>query len=599
MAGDTNVHSDEQEFIKFIIGFLRFGEDLALKDTSKEKQLRDALMRDLGLPGVTAVYHIVPKEFAKEMKEQMMEQNIPCLITSNPNGDYLFLVGSNHADDFEQIQHDVFSRSTSFARQATADEMIARCERLGIKKIASLEFGDPAMAAIGQQELYDSRVVCSMVNLDGHTKLYVDPNDLVRESGKDMVNMELRYAFYQASGDHDRMKLDLKKAQANYDLETVQMFAQAIKDGRSMVLGDAESLRDVPYLTCKDGEVKYHFMDGDGNHRETKFDIAPDATVSEIAALISRNAYGVRNKVLYGNIQEWRTAPQQAILGKIAQSDRPLRPTTNTINSKYKEEAENEALDRFVDLARRKKECVLGNSRFGNENSYLTAKDGIITCHVPGKEDVKIDLTDLDNAKERAMDAIKMVTEGRLSVDAIYREIEKFETTSPKDLSVEDCVARFTPKKFVDIDKEMETNMLQALEIISREGSTKALGMQKKDQTVDAFDLLSTKREIISGIIFSENYDLGSLLERNGLDPAFLDKVVCNDGLNVTCRQMIIDTVTHFTERDEKSEEEMIVRNEALTKETKTRIHEEQERSNGRVSIDVEKTEKETAVEKE
>ena len=574
---DTNTHSDEQELIKLFIGFLRFGEDLALKDSTKEKQLRDALMKDLE-DGIHTMYHVVPEEFYAQMREQMLAKEIPCLMTKTPTGDYLFLVGSNHAEEFEQIQYDVMSKSTSFARQCTAEEMVQRSVRLGESKLVSISFEDEEMSSIFQQELYDNRIVCAVLNFeqDGTSKAYVDPGDMVRDSGKDLVGAELRQAMYQATGDFNRDSLDLKKSQAKYDREMVEQFSKAVAEGKDCVLGNADQIRDSAYLTCRNGEVSYHFMDGDGNHRETKLNIDKTMTKAQIQAMISRNALGIRDKVIYHNVQEWRTASPEKIKQNILDSHVSLRPTVENCNARFRQQAVDKTLNKFAACARKGEECVFGDWFNTKNATYLSTKDGEAFLHIPGQEPEQIDLSGCDTRDKITERLRQAIGNDFISNPSLCRDIEAWETLSAEEIN---GMLEITPiKQIKDISKDMETNMQKALEAVSKEASLAAKAASRGGKA-KGYEVYQAKKEEVSKYLLN----IDRVLDKYGIDKSFLDRSVDTGSESfMTGRDWLNQILEHYENTQEMSKEECSVKVEDLDEYTMNRVKEEQERADGR-----------------
>ena len=608
MAGDTNVHADDQAFVRLVSRLFDTLENAALRDTSKEKQLRDALMKDLFPDGVDgkmamkAEYHIVPKEFIRDIKAQLEEQNIPylCTLTSpDKGGDYMILVGENHADDFLQIQQDVYSRSTKFARQSTAPEMYQRARRLGEDHIISVEFENELAANKFQQMLFDNGIVCSELKLGDITKFYVDADSLVKGS-KDLVTAELNYSIDQSLRDYFPEEADITDAQAEYDDRLVMDFAKRIKDGGSGVLGDVNNLRNASYLSCKNGDVMLHYMEN-GNKMELPIKIEQNATISQIQATISKHARGIHDKILFDNVGEWQTSSLQGLHTKIADKfEGKLRPTVEEYNRKYRALRQEIAFESFVHHARRKEECVLGDFNlemaemipgYNKNKSYLSAKDGNIYYNTFDREGqkntVQIDLSDCSN-KDQIVDRIKALTYNEkdkkydLEAFTVVRGIDTWEKQDIQEIqkNIIDDIEVNNPVS-ENFTKELRDNISMIMEAVSYEAGLSTFASM--EETAKLSEKYATKKEYASQILRGDK--LEGILANHDIDPAILEQTI-GTGSKLTVREFLLDAVEHFDNTAEKSENECIVTVEKLTKNVKSRMEEEQNRSDGKYIVE-------------
>lgn len=573
---DTNVRVGEDDVLRFLHLCLEFIEKNFNAD-SPEVILAKRLQKELG-PGNRECYHTVPREFADDVRKMLVQSDISFTFTPTPGidgkpGEILFLVGEKNEDDLYDILSTVMSRSTAFARQNTAERLVNNAIRSNEEKVVSLTFEDRGMAYIAQQELYDNRIVCALSDLpDGRVEILIDNNALTRSSGKDLVGMELRQAMYQSSGDFNRGALDLKKAQAIYDHDTVLEFAKAIKEGKSCVLGNAEKLSDAPYLTCKNGEVQYHanalVKEKDGKERmqytEFNIKIEENASVGDIMATISKNALEIRDKVIYDNIHEWRNGSKDVVADKIAmiaKNGKELRPTDASFNKKSIEKTKNKVMSKFVNSVRKGEECVIGSPRFTKNGNYLSTKNGEVFFHKKGTEPVKVMLTGTeDNA--RIFDAIKAATGGQIDAFAICRSIAAWETKEPVEIRSELEDHSKETVTLVDIPKAVENQMLSAIAAISHAASADAIAISNGRGQKKA-DVYENKREIVYRIMSDQN-ELSRVLQDAGVDMKFLNEPVGQSGITAM-EWLTKKTLKSFEATDEPSKEECIVKIEKLT----------------------------------
>lgn len=311
----TNIVVDGSEQFKIIEEILQYLEAKSLrKDDTKRGKLMRALADYLNIPGTTAVYHVIPGKFAEEVEEKLQDGNIPYSIIPTQNGDYLFVVGGNNKEEFLQIQNDVFSLSTDMSRQSTAVELANICKRNQEKRMVKLSFEDNGMMLIAQQKAYECGIVCGMIDKDGVKgekggDIYVSPGSLFNENGMDLAYFELQMALTQsydsgfkapvdgkATHSDGPSLLDIRLEAAAYDKEQVRTFAQAIKNGKDMVLCDAEFGKKGSYIEYKNGVVMVHDRIAGGEHPSKALDISSNASISEIEATVMTFAGDIHNK---------------------------------------------------------------------------------------------------------------------------------------------------------------------------------------------------------------------------------------------------------------------------------------------------------------
>jgi hypothetical protein len=311
----TNIVVDGSEQFKIIEEILQYLEAKSLrKDDTKRGKLMRALADYLNIPGTTAVYHVVPGKFAEEVEEKLQDGNIPYSIIPTQNGDYLFVVGGNNKEEFLQIQNDVFSLSTDMSRQSTAVELANICKRNQEKRMVKLSFEDSGMMLIAQQKAYECGIVCGMIDKDGVKgekggDIYVSPGSLFNENGMDLAYFELQMALTQSYDSGFKAPVDGKAAHSDgpslldirldaavYDEDQIRSFAQAIKNGKDMVLCDAELGKNGSYMEYKNGVVMVHDRIAGGEHPSKALDISSNASISDIEATITKFAGDIYNK---------------------------------------------------------------------------------------------------------------------------------------------------------------------------------------------------------------------------------------------------------------------------------------------------------------
>lgn len=577
----TNIAADGNAEYTVVHHLLDFLERKYLAAPDKEKELAKKLLEELD-GDAELLYHVVPGEFFDDIHDRLMGEEIPCMCARTENGDWMVLTSSNHEQEFLQIQEDVYSLSTSHARQCTAEEMIEIALRNKKEQIIQLSFGDDRWSKIAQQELYDNRIVCGMLNYgedgmnaapDIKAKIYVDHSSIVKASGKDLVGFSLRMAMLQSIKEFNKDAYELKIAQSEFDDRMVTEFAEAIKKGRTCVLGDAGELRNAPYLVCSGGEVVFHFQEN-GKHQEATLRIEPDATIDEIKATISRNAYGISDKVIYGNVQEWRNASEEVLSLKVKNE----RPTVETQRKAEVEKAKDKAMTKFANQIAAGENCVFGDASSLREDSFLEYRDKKVFFYEFDIAERKVmPPVEIDISHCKSTEEIRdtIISRTGFRGNTLHSDIQQWHNADLTELK--EAIRPEKPRAIRPLQKKVRSEMETALEIVSKEASARTLlmiknGLLDKDNSAAVYQ---AKKNIINELVG----DIDHILESSNMSPSFLDHVIARDsatGHDTTAREWLNITVTHFMDDHEMAKDECTVDFETVDRKLAARVREEQ-----------------------
>ncbi len=306
----TSVVRDGSEEMAAVQKVIQLAEQLYQKH-KQDKAAR--LAKELGdylHAGGKAVFQAVDPKYQKDIYQRLLDENIPFSMLPGSNGEYMFVVGDNNKEAFENILEDVFQQSTEYYASHTPEKISKLYGRSAEKFGTSLSFKDEDAAQIAKEKLFQAGIVCAEIRFgagegkNGETvRLVISPNALFREKGRDLADFELDYALTQSynsalfGGDPDGNKpsefLDKRLAQAHFDEETLVSFAEAVKSGKNACLGNAKGGGKV-YLSAEGGSVHVHRL-VNGEWQEKTLDINLTAKNSDIIAMISRYTEEIRN----------------------------------------------------------------------------------------------------------------------------------------------------------------------------------------------------------------------------------------------------------------------------------------------------------------
>lgn len=298
MAGTSLDNINTAPYSQLIEKIFDFVEKSYFKNSDEEKKLLSIMRKHLDMGG-EAAYNSVPKEFAGEIREMLINQKIPFAVLPNATGDVMFIVRAQDGQRFLEMQQDVMTASTQYAKELTANAMIKQYERSGQGKAEMLTITDKDMAFVAKQKLEKSGITfASVENPDGSTSFVVSPHARFNRSGNDLVNFELLHAFEQSKADESIASkseiFDVRVKQAQFDDDRLTEFAKGIQTGGRYVFAPAYGKCNC-YIETKGGEVSLFerkLIDGAETWVENPLKIDPSASLKDIKIALS---YPTRN----------------------------------------------------------------------------------------------------------------------------------------------------------------------------------------------------------------------------------------------------------------------------------------------------------------
>lgn len=301
----TNVVADEQQYIKVLESIFSVLENAYMKNDENHKQMRmmDQLRHHLRANGQIA-YSLIPQQFKDQVVEMLEAQSIPYMALPDSKGNYMIITRDSDSDRFMQIQKDVECLSTEYVRELTPQNMLALYKSHGIKNVDTLHFKNAQMCEIAKEKLYQSGVPFAEVPLENGKgyELIVSPTGKFSKDGKDLSSFELQHAYEQSKADpmfkgvNGKVStfMNVRLAQAKYDNEQMNKFAQCALRGKDAVLCSMVGKQKICIQSDKDG---VHVLENsDGKWKTSDLAIDPKATSKDIVSLISKYTDQIHDK---------------------------------------------------------------------------------------------------------------------------------------------------------------------------------------------------------------------------------------------------------------------------------------------------------------
>lgn len=263
--------------------------------------------------GGQASYKLIERRMEAKMKKALDNAKIPYFVTYDNVGNSAFIVRDKDEQTFCKIQHDVFSMDAAYYAQTPLTELTRIAKNNGEKELIKLTFDTQADFDEAQIKLYNSSIVCAFGSDD--RTLYVNPSDLYKENGSDMITFELEWAANQSMNDSmfgnekgsDGKKLDtdfqkLRDAQAHHDMQMIKAFSEAVQNGEKKVLIDATNGSKNYMESGLDGLHIYAMDEKDGTFKEKHFisrkSLLQSYKEDGIGSLVSKWGFDVKNAIV-------------------------------------------------------------------------------------------------------------------------------------------------------------------------------------------------------------------------------------------------------------------------------------------------------------
>lgn len=295
------VVTDEKDYQKFVDAVLKCIETFAYRHkATKRERLQQQLAAHMKSHGVIAI-SFVEKEFIHDIEQQLIKANIPYTTVNNMEHETAFIVREQDREKLFDIEKAYMQQNTKYYRQSTPERMVESTELTGNKQVVELTFNDRASMLIAQQKLYQSGITCGIIDF-GETeegklsgKIIISSNSIYNKNREDLAAFELKYAVSQVAEDNciTQYAPNLahnRQMQAIYDDAVITKFAESIKAKEQKVLGNINDGTGI-YLET-DGEHTFLKHPGQNN---VVLSISPDATITEIKALIINNTENIYN----------------------------------------------------------------------------------------------------------------------------------------------------------------------------------------------------------------------------------------------------------------------------------------------------------------
>lgn len=271
----TNVVADENQISSVINAIGKIFEDAYLKDTDQSKKAklnRKCVEMVCGKGNNQASFKVIKKEYIKEIEAQLEKDDIPFFTLPNGLGDYLVIVPKTYENEFIKAQEVVMCTSTDYMSTCEAKHITESAKNMGYNSIISYEFTDLNAANLAVAKLFQNQIPSGFVdNKDGTYTVYPHPRTSYRENGIDLASFQLDMAYEASKGMFKgsvntnldtpcNSLLDLRLAQARYDDNEIEKFAELISKGESGVLGDVFG-SSLVYLESRKGQLSLYKKD--------------------------------------------------------------------------------------------------------------------------------------------------------------------------------------------------------------------------------------------------------------------------------------------------------------------------------------------------
>lgn len=234
-----------------------------------------------------ASFKYVDKKYVGEVRSFLLSASIPHVEVPGVDG-AAFVVAASEEGAFLEVQSEAMFNKMDFVRYCTPDNIIRSAAEMGYKDVVRMSFTNALACKVALQELYKFRIPTAVIKRGEEFLLYIHPEYLYRNGEADFSDFRLRMAMYEAEaagvfGGSKSQLLVTKLKQVKYDDEVLDKFAEAVKDGKPSVYGDAFA-KSPCYLESKSGSIVVsEKIDGEWVQRPIKID--GGATVPEIKKL--------------------------------------------------------------------------------------------------------------------------------------------------------------------------------------------------------------------------------------------------------------------------------------------------------------------------
>ena len=272
MAEVANPEQTWREMDEKLRQILSWLSEKISEQPDKRGILAKAFNKYISTPGSSACFQEVQAKFAAEIEQKLQDMDIPYLMFPvNGTDNYAFVVGEPDRDRFVDIQMDVLSMSTEYARECTAMHVMNLAAKSMDSQVVKVSIDNPDMLAIAKQKAFESKLIAGVLDSfdkDGGGELYLRKQDMFKANGHDLAEFEMRMALIQSYNyNGSEQALNDRLAVANYDANLSKDMVANILKGEDCVIGTPTkegALPTQPYIEFKNGVLEVNGTEVEG-----------------------------------------------------------------------------------------------------------------------------------------------------------------------------------------------------------------------------------------------------------------------------------------------------------------------------------------------
>lgn len=315
MAEVSNPEQTWREMDEKLRQILSWLSEKISEQPDKRGILAKAFNKYISTPGSSACFQEVEAKFAAEIEQKLQDMDIPYLMFPvNGTNNYAFVVGEPDRERFVEIQMDVLSMSTEYARECTAMHVMNLAAKSMDSQVVKVSIGDPDMLIVAKQKAFESKLIAGVLdkyNSSGGGELYLRKQDMFKANGHDLAEFEMRMALIQSYGDNSKEDLLDRLEVAQYDASLSNDMVANILKGEDCVIGTptgADENGRIPFPKQPYIEFKNGVLEVNGTEVEGLEALKREPAKLEMFITKSIKDHGIVDGVLVGEVNKLKGA---------------------------------------------------------------------------------------------------------------------------------------------------------------------------------------------------------------------------------------------------------------------------------------------------